>query len=423
MFHALYTLLLSLLILITLPWWIWRYLRTPKYRDTVPQRFGLALPALPPGPRIWIHAVSVGEVMAAQGLIQQLALRYPDRQLLLSTVTKTGQQIARSLPGIQATFYLPVDLPWIVNRVLASLQPQALIVLETELWPNLFWHCKQRQIPVILVNGRLSPRSFRHYRLFRRFMERFLQPVQLFAMQSAADAERMRALGVAAERIVNTGNLKYDQAMQAADPAKLAELAARLPPPDGLIWLAASTHPGEEKILLDTLQTLRRQWPALRLILVPRHPEREAEVTALLQQSGLSHVRFSCLTAPWQEEVLLVDQVGWLTRLYRYAQIAFVGGSLIPHGGQNMLEPASQGIATLFGPHTSNFREAVRQLLEADAAIQLREQTELLSTMQQLLADPARRQQLGERAQQVVAANTGALQRTMHTLQPWLERT
>ncbi|WP_130470981.1 3-deoxy-D-manno-octulosonic acid transferase [Candidatus Magnetaquicoccus inordinatus] len=422
MLHALYTLFVLILLLLTLPWWVIRSLRTGKYRGTMRQRLGFALPKPPVGAApIWIHAVSVGEVMAAQGLLRALHARYPDSPLLLSTVTKTGQEIARSLPGISATFYLPLDLPWIVRRVLKHLQPRALIVMETELWPNLFQQCKLQQIPVILVNGRLSPRSFRHYRLFRWAMKPFLEPVHLFIMQSAADAERMLALGSDPQRVIHSGNLKYDQALQPPTPAQLQELAERLPPPSGIIWLAASTHPGEEESILDSLQSLRPQWPTLRLILVPRHPERAATVGALIRQTPFQYALFSQLSAPWNEEILLVDQVGWLTRLYRYAHIAFVGGSLIPHGGQNMLEPASQGIPTLFGPHTVNFRQAVQQLLEKQAALQLPDRTALTPTVQQLLADPELRQQLGTRAQAVVASNSGALQRTLQALQPLLD--
>ncbi|MBF0462347.1 MAG: 3-deoxy-D-manno-octulosonic acid transferase [Magnetococcales bacterium] len=422
MIHALYTLLLLLLLLVTLPLWIWRYYRTPKYRHTVRQRLGLGLPILPSGPRIWVHAVSVGEVLAAQGLIQQLAARFPDHAILLSTVTKTGQQIAQTVPGVAATFYLPIDLPWIVRRVVRHLRPRCLIVLETELWPMLFHVLAEQQIPVILVNGRLSPRSFRHYCKFLRFMKLFLAPVHLFAMQSAADAQRMQGIGAVPARILVTGNIKYDQAMQPPDPARLAELAQRLPRPEGLIWLAASTHPGEEEIILACFTALQRDFPPLRLILVPRHPERGAEVAALVQRQGCTGVRFSQLTGAWQEAVLLVDQVGWLTRLYGYAHLAFVGGSLVPHGGQNMLEPASWGLPIVFGPHTFNFKDVTRQLLEAEGAVQLQRAEELLPVMRALLADAPRQQRMGAQAKWVIAQNTGALARTMGAIDDLLDK-
>ena len=421
MIHTLYALLLLLIVLVTLPLWTWRYFRTPKYRHTVRQRLGIGLPALPPGQRIWVHAVSVGEVLAAQELIRQLAKSYPGEQILLSTVTKTGQQIAKTVPEVQATFYLPLDLPWIVRRVTRTLRPRCLIVLETELWPGLFHVMAKEGVPVILVNGRLSPRSFRQYRKISRLMKQFLAPVQLFAMQSHADAERVATLGAPTSRIQVTGNIKYDQAMQPPDPAGMAELARHLPRPPGLLWLAASTHPGEEAIILACFTRLQQAWPTLRLILAPRHPERSNQVAAIIQQHGCSFARFSRLTGSWEESVLLVDSVGWLTRLYGYAHLTFVGGSLIPHGGQNMLEPASWGLPILFGPHTINFKEVVRQLLEADAAIQLPHPDALLPAMQTVLADPQRRQEMGARAKAVVAHNTGAVARTLHAIRTLLD--
>ncbi|MBF0161143.1 MAG: 3-deoxy-D-manno-octulosonic acid transferase, partial [Magnetococcales bacterium] len=420
MLYALYTPLLLVLLLLTLPLWIWRYLRTGKYRHTLRQRLGWGLPSLPPAPRIWVHAVSVGEVMAAQGLIQQLAQRFPGHAILLSTVTKTGQQIAQTLPAVQATFYLPLDLPWIVNRVVRTIRPCCLIVLETELWPGLFYAMAAAGIPVMLVNGRLSPRSFRQYRKIRPLMERLLAKVQLFAMQSPGDAERMIALGALPQRVQVTGNMKYDQALQSVPPEKMAALAQRLPPPEGIIWIAASTHPGEEEILLACLNALQPNWPDLRLILVPRHPERSGAVAALLKQQGCSYALFSQLTGSWQERVLLVDGVGWLTPLYGYAHLAFVGGSLVPHGGQNMLEAASWGLPILFGPHTFNFREISRQLLEAGGAIQLQDAAELLPAMQGLLADSAACARMGAQAKQVIGQNSGAVARTLHAIQPYL---
>lgn len=420
MIYHVYTLLLLLLILITLPLWIWRYLRTPKYRDTVIQRLGFGLPALPPGRRIWVHAVSVGETIAAQGLIQQLAIRFPEDQIILSTVTKTGQEIAKTMPALRATFYLPIDLPWIMHRVTRALHPRCLIVMETELWPGLFYAMARAEIPVILVNGRLSPRSFRQYRKFLHFMKRFLAPVHLFGMQAELDAQRMIGIGAPPERVQVTGNMKYDQAMQQPDPAKMAELAHRLPPPQGLIWIAAGTHPGEEEPVLACFTQLKKAFPDLRLILVPRHPERGTAVATLVEQYGCSCTRFSQVAGCWEEAVLLVDAVGWLTRLYGYAHYAFVGGSLIPHGGQNMLEPASWGLPILFGPHTWNFREITRQLLERDAAIQVARHEDLFPAMQALLMDSAGAQQMGARAKEVVASNVGAVDRTLLAIEQLL---
>lgn len=424
--YTLYTLLLLILILLTLPIWLWRYFSTPKYRGTLRQRLGLQRPARHANRPIWIHAVSVGEVLAAQGFIKQLAERSP---VVLSTVTKTGQNIAKeTLPMVQTIFYLPLDLPWSVARVVRRVQPRCLIVIETELWPGLFHAMEKQGIPILLVNGRLSPRSFRNYRKFSPIMKRFLAPVQLFAMQSADDAQRMTALGAKPERIQVTGNIKYDQAQQPPDATAMAALQQRLVrPSDAIVWIAASTHPGEEVILLESYRQLRPTWPNLRLILAPRHPHRTAQITELIQQQGESSLLFSSTLhkqlqpETWSQAILLMDEIGWLTRLYSYAHIAFVGGTLVPHGGQNMLEPAAWGIPILFGPHLFNFKEISAQLLKDNAAICIQHPAELLPTMRDLLADKDRQKALGERAKKCVGLNVGALQRTLAAVDAILE--
>ena len=433
--YTLYYLLFATLITLTLPLWIWRYLRTPKYRDTVLQRLGYKRPTLPSGSRIWVHAVSVGEVMAVKGLIQQLQQQFPHDHIILSTVTKTGQKVAQeNLPEIQTRFYLPVDLPWIVKQVTETIKPRCLIVMETELWPGLFHSMAHHHIPVILVNGRLSPSSSRNYRKFSLVMKRFLDPVHLFAMQSEMDAERMAKIGADPERILVTGNIKYDQAMQLPTTAHMAQLAQRFPkPPQGKIWMAASTHPGEEEVICSTFTQLRKNQPDLQLILVPRHPERCQQVTTLIKKHGLTPVLFSETQQascnpnqngpnqngpkPWHNSVMLVDEVGWLTRLYGYADIAFIGGSLIPHGGQNMLEAAAWGIPTLFGRHTFNFKDVTTQLLDGQAALQIQQPEQLTATMQTLLNDDKRCKTMGKQARSVVANNVGALQRTLQAIQ------
>ena len=424
--YTLYTLLLLILILVTLPVWLWRYFSTSKYRGTLRQRLALQRPARHANRPIWVHAVSVGEVLAAQGLVRQLAERSP---VVLSTVTKTGQNIAKEiLPMVQTVFYLPLDLPWIVARVVRRVRPRCLIVVETELWPGLFRTLEKEGIPVLLVNGRLSPDSFRNYRKFSLIMKRFLAPVQLFAMQSAADAQRMAAIGAKPERIQITGNIKYDQAQQRPDKTAMAALQQRLVRPnDAIVWVAASTHPGEEAVILESYRQLRQTWPNLRLILAPRHPHRIGQITELIKQHGESSLLFSTtLNQPlqpktWSHAILLMDEIGWLTRLYSYAHIAFVGGSLIPHGGQNMLEPAAWGIPTLFGPSLHNFREISAQLLQENAAICIQTPAELLPTMQDLLADKDRQQAMGERAKKCIALNAGALQRTLAAVDAILE--
>lgn len=426
--YALYYLLLVVLILVTLPLWVWRYFGTQKYKGTVAQRLGFHRPARHATRRIWVHAVSVGEVMAVRGLVQRLGALFPGEAIVLSTVTKTGQQTARqSLPFIREVFYLPLDLPWTLRRVTQTVRPRCLIVMETELWPGLFRAMEKEGIPVIVVNGRLSPGSFRNYRKFSPIMKRFLDPVHRFAMQSDSDAQRMARIGARPERIRVTGTIKYDQAMQLPGPDEMAHLTQRLPRPDGMVWMAASTHPGEEEVILSTFARLQQTFPTLLLILVPRHPERTAKVATLINAHGYTPSLFSQTShthphpTPWGKSVLLVDEIGWLARLYGYAHIAFMGGSLIPHGGQNMLEPAAWGIPTLFGPHTFNFRDVSAQLLEGNAALRIPNPEALLPAMQALLTDTDRRKTMGAQAKRVVANNVGALERTITVIQEVLQ--
>ena len=429
MHYLLYSLLLALLIAITIPFWLWKYFTTAKYRGTLQQRLGFKLPiALSDHakPRIWVHAVSVGETLAAKGLVEKLAERFTGHEIVLSTVTKTGQQVAvQKLSGVAATFYLPLDFTWIVQRVIDQVQPRFFVVMETELWPNLFFALHKRQIPIFTVNGRLSPGSFKNYRRMRYFMQRFLQPVTLFAMQSSMDAERMAQIGGSNEIIRNTGNIKYDQAIKTPTKAEMEQLFKKLPPPTAPVWIAASTHPGEEEQVLTVFKRLREQHNSLRLILVPRHPERAGKIADMIKQHGWDHVAISTIEDAfskqqigngWQETILLVDQVGWLTRIYGYAQVAYVGGSLVPHGGQNMLEPAAWSIPPVFGPYTHNFKDASQQIIDGGGGVRVRDAEELYAAIFSLLNSPQKCRDMGVNAHKVVAANTGALQRTVDAI-------
>ncbi|MBF0625464.1 MAG: 3-deoxy-D-manno-octulosonic acid transferase [Magnetococcales bacterium] len=419
--YPLYTVSFFLLALVTLPWWLWQYVRGPKYRGTVRQRLGGAPSDWPPDPPdgpppcFWLHAVSVGEAVAARDLARRLVERLPGLRLMVSTVTRTGRdEVLRTYPFAHGHFYLPLDLPGVVDRVLDRARPRCLVVMETELWPNLFRAAARRGIPVVVANGRLSPPSFRNYRRVRWAMARFLAPVRLFCMQSAADADRMTTLlGGADPRVMVTGNIKYDQALRLPDAAEMTELDRRLGPRAGPLWVAASTHRGEEEPLLAAFRALTAGHPALRLVLVPRHPERAREVAGFCRAAGWDWQFLGELDRGWSAPVLIVDQVGWLRRFYGLADLVFVGGSFIPHGGQNILEPAAWGRPPLHGPHMFNFREAERQLREAEASLPLAGPHELAAAGRRLLDDPALARAMGERARQVVAANTGALERTL----------
>ncbi|MBF0341491.1 MAG: 3-deoxy-D-manno-octulosonic acid transferase [Magnetococcales bacterium] len=420
--HTLYHFLLTFVIMLTLPVWIWRYFTTPKYRGTVRQRLGMVaagLDAIPSAPtRIWLHAVSVGEVMAARELAGQLKKTFPDHPLVVSTVTRTGQQMARErIPEAEACFYLPVDLPVCIQPVVEAIRPCLLVIMETELWPGLFRVLARRGVPIVVVNGRISPRSFRRYHAVRFLTRRLLADGRLYLMQSLRDAERLTAMGALPERVKVTGNLKYDQAMKPPNPQVLTDLTQRLPRPGQPVWIAASTHPGEEAILLAIHRELLAHPLAPRLILVPRHPERTPEIVALATGLGLEAQLFSRTRGQWAGPLLLVDEIGWLAGLYGWGEVVYVGGSLVPHGGQNMLEAAAWRLPVLFGPHVFNFPEIAVQLLESGGAIQVGNGEALRGALMALLTDPERCRIMGQAAHGVIPANAGALERTMTAIQ------
>ncbi|HIJ83056.1 MAG: Three-deoxy-D-manno-octulosonic-acid transferase domain protein [Magnetococcales bacterium] len=418
----LYSLSLFSAILLTLPYWIWRYFTTPKYRGTVLERFGLGVKQRDATPRIWIHAVSVGETLAAQGLVGALRQKNPDFELVLSTVTKTGRQMAREkLTGVAYIFHLPVDLPWVTRRVMERIRPTMMIIMETELWPSLFASAAERQVPVVIVNGRISPGSFKNYKKARFFMRRLLAPVRLFVMQSAMDAQRIETIGATKGRIRVSGNIKYDQALIRPSAAAMAEMEQKIGRTRDPVMLAASTHPGEEETILRVYRRLRENHPQLRLIVVPRHPERAGQVTTLIKNHGWDVQPISQSHGLWENKVLLVDQVGWLTRIYGISRLVYMGGSLVAHGGQNMLEAAAWELPTAFGPHTFNFKDVSRLLLEAEAAFLVQNEEDLFQAFARLLAEPDTLKNMGQAARQVVETNAGALSRTMQEIHAILE--
>ncbi|RMF81094.1 MAG: 3-deoxy-D-manno-octulosonic acid transferase, partial [Nitrospirae bacterium] len=373
--YLLYNTLLVVAAVVTLPYWVWRYLTTPKYKEGLRQRLG----RLPPEvarevagrPVLWVHAVSVGETLASLRLVEALHAAYPRWRVVFSTVTATGQRVARERVAVaDQVIYFPLDFPWAVRRVVRAIRPRLFVVLETEIWPNCFRELGRLGVPIVIANGRLSPSSFRGYRRLRPFMRRFLEPVACFAMQSQGDAERVRAIGADPARVVVTGNLKYDEALNLPDAAAMAELAGRIGEPTAEpVWICASTHEGEETACLDAYRRLAERVAGLRLLLAPRHPERCDAVAAEIERRGLAYLRLTRAAGRWREPVLLVDAVGWVMRLFRYATVAFVGGSLVATGGHNLLEPAAWGVPVCFGPHTFNFPEITERLLAAGGGV------------------------------------------------------
>lgn len=389
----------------------------------VPANLGARLGRWPPlpgaGPRAWLHAVSVGEAIAATPLLDGLRQRYPSTPVVMTTVTQTGATVVRERFRDRAAHrFLPVDLPGAVRRAIAAVEPRFLICMETELWPNLFHTLAERRVPIMIANGRLSDRSFRRYRLVRGFMRGVLDDVRVFAMRSAEDARRVIALGARPERVFVTGNIKHD--VGAEDAAGVAELWRRLL---GLAngrpaWVAGSTHRGEEEIVLAAHAEACRRFPELALIVAPRHPERAHDVRALIESRGWPSVRRSELPqrAPASGgpfPVVVLDTVGELAQLYAIADVVFVGGSLVPAGGHNVLEAAARGKAVLTGPHTDNFRDATALLAAAGAARTVRDATTLGAELTTLLGDPGLREQLGAAGRAAVASRHGAVGHTL----------
>jgi len=403
----LYTTLLYLATPLILTRLYWRSRKDPHYRRRWAERFGL-FPPLPAGGCLWLHAVSVGETRAALPLIRALQVRYPELPLLVTTTTPTGsRQVWQALGNTVFHVYAPYDLPDVITRFLKRTRPRLAVIMETELWPNLLHGCRTAGIPVIVANARLSERSARRYGKLPGLTAPMLADTTLIAAQTEADAARFRALG--APQVQVMGNLKYDLTLPEGLPEEGRELRRRLGEQRPVL-IAASTHAGEDELVLDVFARLRRDHPNLLLILVPRHPERFNDVAELCRRRGLVVVRRSeGQPCPPSTPVFLGDTMGELLLFYAAADIAFVGGSLTPTGGHNVLEPALLGLPVLFGSHMFNFMEAGQRLLEARAAWQVADAAELAGVTGQLLADPIQAQAAGQRGRAAVEANRGAL--------------
>jgi 3-deoxy-D-manno-octulosonic-acid transferase len=381
-------------------------------------RYGADLPA---EPRCWIHAVSVGEAATAVPLVEALARRWPELGIVMTTVTPTGARIVGDrLDGKVSHRYFPVDLPGPVSRALDAVRPRFFIGMETELWPNFLRALAARGIPSMVANGRISDRSFRRYRRVRFLTSRMLRDVVVFAMQSEEDARRIIALGAQPERVVVTGNLKTDL-MPPEPGAEVLWQGLLGLGEDDLVWIAGSTHRGEDAVVLDAFVRLGTRFPQLVLLIAPRHPERVAEVERLVTERGLRAVRRSDLPGMRDRSaVIILDTVGELAQLYRVATVVFVGGSLVPAGGHNMLEPALLRKAVLFGPHTGNFRESADALLTTGGAVLVRDGAELERGVRVLLEDVELRRRTGEAAFQAIVGRQGAVKHTIELVERFL---
>jgi 3-deoxy-D-manno-octulosonic-acid transferase len=428
MILLLYNLALLVVLLAGAPWWLFRMATTHKYREGLLERLGFVSSRLrkqiaglgSERALIWVHAVSVGEVLAVSRLVKTLDAALPDYLIAVSTTTRTGQALARERFGANRVFYCPLDLPWAVRAYLNALQPHLLILVETEFWPNLLSGCFRRKIPVAVVNARISDRSWPRYRRRSRLWRPFLSRLGRVLAQTQTDAERLKALGCLPQRVSVAGNLKFD--VRAAEQAEATRLLKALAGSLRLI-VAGSTLDGEEAALLEALPRLLQADPQLAMVLAPRHPERFASVAALLQKSGFLWVKRSDWSSTPESsikslnlgQIVLLDTIGELASVYSLASVAFVGGSLVPAGGHNPLEPAQFGVPIVMGPHFTNFRAITEDLL-AHQALRISTTDTLAATLIDLSQDRAAAKAMGSRARQVFEQQAGATERCFTAL-------
>jgi 3-deoxy-D-manno-octulosonic-acid transferase len=424
-----YNLALFAALLAGAPWWLWRLATTQKYREGLSERLGRVPSRLRPTasraePVIWLHAVSVGEVLAISRLVQEIAAAFPGYLLMISTTTRTGQELARTRFGPDRVFYCPLDLPWAVRAYLNALQPRMLILAETEFWPNLLNECFRRDIPVAVVNARISDRSWPRYQMLRRLWNPILSRISRVLAQSSTDAERLVALGCLPERVSVSGNLKFD--VRAGHEAEANSLLKTLGPALRFL-VAGSTLEGEETALLEAWPRLLSLEPQLVMVLAPRHPERFGAVATLLEAVKFSWIRRS----QWKSkpasslafleggQIVLLDTIGELASVYSLATVAFVGGSLVAAGGHNPLEPAQFGVPIVMGPNYANFR-TITEDLRAHNAIRIARKDDLAATLGELLSNREEAQKMGARAKQVFEEKAGATARSIDALREML---
>ena len=421
--YSVYSILVLLVAVIASPWFIYQALRYKKYVGSLGQRMGY-LPAsfnIDGDESIWVHAVSVGEVLTARPLISELKKRYPNLRMFLSTTTMAGQQLARrSVRDVDAVFYFPFDFGFVVKRTLNLVRPKLFIMMETEIWPNLLRECRAREIKTAVVNGRLSARSFPRYRLIRPLMRRVLDHVDRFLVQSEESARRFIDLGADPSRVVVTGSLKFDSLDVSATAARARDRVLRYfrMPASRPVIVAGSTMKGEEAAVLRAFRRVRTTQPNTLLILAPRNPERFGEAEQLARAEGWKVSKRSDLAvdAEPRVDVVILDTIGELATIYQLGTIVFVGGSIVATGGHNILEPAVFGKPIVFGPHMENFLEIADAFVTNDAGVQISGDEALDEAFVSLMGDPVRRARLGAAARALVEANRGANDKSLTVL-------
>ncbi len=427
MIFLIYNILFTVLLLFSTPYFLLRGLVQKRFRKSLPQRMGFFQKPSFKRP-IWVHAASVGEVFCSIPLIKKIKKEFPHLKIVLTTMTSTGNEIAKTSPlEVDQVLFVPIDHPLFIRRAIEKIQPCLLLVAETEFWPNLLRSCGKKGIPVVLFNGRVSPKSFRHYLFFKFFFKECLKYVSLFLMQTEEDRTRIIEIGGASQKARAVGNLKFDQTFPSLTQEVITEMAKTL----GFqgkekILIAGSTHSGEEEILVMLYKELKKMDPHLVLILAPRHLERLEEVERILRRESLSYLRKTTLSLgagrsdQERPDVILLDTMGELMGLYNLGTLVFVGGSLVPIGGHNPLEPLFFRKCVLFGPYMFNFQEISSRLIETRGAIQVSGKEELSSQLKRLLFDERARQEVGEKGYQFLLKHQGAIERMFEKIRPFL---
>ncbi len=431
MIYIIYNTILAVASFVLLPYYGVKILMTGKYRKSLGAKLGRiaegATGAMKGSPRIWVHAVSVGEVTAAAPIISSLRARIPGACIVLSTSTETGQEMARRIATDATAFiYYPLDIPFVVRRVMDLVKPDIFVPVETEIWPNFIRICRDRGVRIVMANGRISPRSVGKYRKTRLFWKRILGLIDEIGAISQIDAKRLESIGMEPERIRVMGNAKYDSLAAKAGESLKKEIAERLNiEPGSRVFVAASTHAGEEEIAIEVYKKLLAKHAGLIFIIVPRHPERGEEVRALIMKEGISDIITMTEIKKGKrrnrERVIVIDVIGELFKVYSLATIVFCGGSLVPKGGQNILEAAAWGNVVLYGPSMEDFTDEREAMEEAGAGITVKDGGELSDKIVTLMRDPDGLEKRGGKGREVVLANMGASERYADMIQRSLE--
>jgi len=429
MVYCLYNILITFFLLLSAPYFLFQNLLSKRFRKALPQRMGFFQSPSFKRP-IWVHAASVGEVFCSIPLLKKIKSEFPHSNIVLTTITAAGNETAKSyLPETDQVLFAPIDHPFIIRRTIKKIQPGILLIAETELWPNLLRSCGKKGIPIILFNGRISQKSFRRYLFFKFFFKECLRYISLFLMQTEEDRTRMVEMGGKSQNARAVGNLKFDQTFPSYTQETLMEMskALRLQGKEKIL-IAGSTHSGEEEILVGLYKELKKTDPDLVLMLAPRHLERLEEVERILKKEALSWLRKTSLAMgagrsdQGRPEVILLDTMGELMGIYSLGTLVFIGGSLVPIGGHNPLEPLFFRKCVLFGPYMFNFSEIASRLIEAGGAIQVSGKEELFPRLKHLLSDEGARKELGEKGYQFLKRHQGATERMLEEIRPFLSK-